>query len=194
MMISRTVLGVVFFCASIPSLAFAQGTYVVDASGCIVGRPCAHGVPLPPPKQGVYAVDADGCVIGQPCPWRGLQHTTTPPTDRRSGKFELDERRIPRGSRDVDWFNDDTGSLWDRRLAPPFASTPTAAFRFGTTQPLNFVFEPSERELDSSTREILSGRQPGALVMAARAAARQRRLKLQDENERNACMIEADKK
>src|SRR5579864_9042358 len=102
-------------CALLPSLVFGQANYSVDKNGCIVGLPCAHGVPLPPPpNQSSYAVDGDGCVVGQPCPWRPTTKTTV---DWQSGNVYRTIHN-PDGTTDVFGSNSRTGSRWDQHKDP----------------------------------------------------------------------------
>lgn len=252
-MVVRLVLGI--FCALLPTVVFGQGSsYSIDKDGCISGRPCAFGVPLPPPDQGIYAVDKDGCVVGQPCPWRGWR-TITPTsstketTDWRSGNV-YQTKRNPDGTTDVFGSNRSTGSLWEQHIDP------NANFQYGYNNrgqfwaaplsapasngaidwPPNVVFAPNEQwrtrlnfvptppllkpsisptgsanfETEQKIRDdyarrkqdeqraiigrIMSRMQDGSIVEVARAAARQRCLKLQDENARDACMRDADRK
>jgi hypothetical protein len=102
-------------CALLPSVALGQGTYAVNKNGCIVGLPCAYGVPLPPPpNQAIYAVDGDGCVIGQACPWRPTTKTTIDSQSRNvySTRHNMD------GTTDVFGSNPFTGSQWDKHIDP----------------------------------------------------------------------------
>src|SRR5258705_13912051 len=111
----RTKLFLAAFCALLPTLAFGQGVapYSVDADGCIVGRPCAFGVPLPPPNTGIYSVDADGCVVGQPCPYRGWRNNkSTTTVDRPSGNVYQTKRNAD-GTTDTLGFNPNTGARWN---------------------------------------------------------------------------------
>lgn len=152
-----------------PSLAYGQAIYSVDKDGCIVGQPCAFGVPLPPPKLPIYTVDADGCVVGQPCPWRGWRviPKTKTTIDWLSGN-QYETTRNPDGTTDVVGTNRLTGSRWDQHLDPAtnsqsghnkrgqFFSAPltmpahdatvneNSMSDFGTPQ--TFVFEPSEHD------------------------------------------------
>jgi hypothetical protein len=146
---------VVFF-VLLPWAAFGQGTVVTDADGCVHGRPCAYGVPLPAPNQGTYIVDTDGCVSGQPCPWRGWRskgYTTT--TDPMSGNVYQKQRNAD-GTTDVLGSNARTGSQWDQHYDPgqglqsghnkdgqtwtaplvqPFGKTLSPSFDFGAGPP-----------------------------------------------------------
>jgi hypothetical protein len=107
------------FCALVPSSAIAQGgSQVVDAQGCIVGRPCDHGRPLPAPtSQGTsWSVDADGCLVGKPCSYRDVRPTPTTLTDRSGNKYvtehNADGTTVETGS------NAHTGSRWTNTQDP----------------------------------------------------------------------------
>jgi len=153
----------VFF-ALLPVLAFGQS---VQVDGCISGRPCAFGVPLPQPTNtDTYGVDADGCMVGQPCPWRAWRASGSTTTDRPAENVYR-TRRNTDGTTDVFGSNARTGSKWTQhydpnrnlqsgtlkdgrpwgpaRLAPPFGNGPDRAFDFGLDEPPNVVYEPSEQ-------------------------------------------------
>ena len=87
----------------------------------------------------------------------------------------------------ADWWSQNTGHA-------RFAATPTVPD--AVQQPF---LEHRARELADSHKQaliglVLSHMRDGSIVVAARAAARQRCLKDQDENLRNACMTDADRK
>jgi hypothetical protein len=169
-MLKKLVLGVLF--ALLPLIAFGQGVapYTVDADGCIVGRPCAYGVPLPPPNMGVYSVDADGCLVGEPCPyrgWRNKNNTAKTTVDPRSGNVYETKHKTD-GTTDVFGSNARTGSKWEQHIDPSLnlqfgrdkfgkpwvapltspSSSETADNAFGpeTDEPLGLVYAPSEHE------------------------------------------------
>jgi hypothetical protein len=152
----------------LPAVAAGQGSYAVDANGCIVGRPCAFGVPLPAPTQGTYAVDGEGCVIGQPCSWRGWRTDTTKTSiDRTSGNV-YETTRHPDGTTDSKNFNLRTGSIWDQHTdartnveyghdkSGRFWSAPLTAPRFDapeTSAPGPDILLPTN-ELEPSAHDI----------------------------------------
>ena len=105
----------------LPSVAFAQGIKIVDADGCIVGRPCANGVPLPAlTNKGIWQIDTDGCVVGEPCPWRRQRqkpedNTTT--TVDWAGNIRHTTRNAD-GTTDQVGLNPRTGSEWTHHWRP----------------------------------------------------------------------------
>ena len=162
------------FCALIPSLAIAQS---IRADGCISGQPCAYGVPLPPPNQDTYSVDADGCLVGQPCPYRGWR-TSTKTADSPSDNFYLVKHNFD-GTTDVVGSNSRTGAQWDQhydpnlgvqsghnkagqswtgRLVPPFGTASTSPVGFAPDEPLNSVYEPSDRDRSQADNLSTGGR------------------------------------
>jgi hypothetical protein len=168
----RLKLAVGLFVALFPVMALGQGVApytAVDADGCIVGRPCASGIPQPPPKINIFSIDADGCVVGQPCVFREWRNTNKSLTtvDALSGNA-YETRRNSDGTTDVSGFNTRTGSRWEQHIDPglnlqfgrdkfgkPWVA-PLTGPTFGmpadntlgpaTDEPLNVVYEPSEHE------------------------------------------------
>jgi hypothetical protein len=119
-MLTRVLLAAL--CLLLPSLASSQGVKIVDAEGCISGRPCAYGIPLPKPDRPIYQIDGEGCVVGDPCPWRGWRanretEESRSRVDPRSGNSYLTTRN-PDGTTDVRGYNANTGSHWDQHIDP----------------------------------------------------------------------------
>ena len=117
-LVARFVVGLLVW---LPSVAFAQGIKIVDAEGCIVGQPCANGVPLPAPtNKGIWQIDTDGCVVGEPCPWRRqrpkLEDNTTTTVDWADNILRT--TRNADGTTDIVGFNPRTGSKWSQHLRP----------------------------------------------------------------------------
>jgi hypothetical protein len=144
----------VFF-ALLPALAFGQS---VQVDGCISGRPCAFGLPLPPPTNtDTYGVDADGCVVGQPCPWRAWRASGSTTTDRLAENVYR-TRRNADGTTDVFGSNARTGSQWDQHIdasrnlqfghnkVGQLWTAPLNTPSYATDEPMEVVFAPSEHD------------------------------------------------
>ena len=182
---NRTIALLIAVIGLAPSPARGQGAYSTDKDGCIVGRPCAYGIPQAPP-QGAYSVDADGCVVGQPCPWRGWKTekrtADTETIDERSGN-RYSKHRNPDGTTDVYGSNTNTGSQWEKhldpahgvqsdhnkrgevsveRLAPPFgrpqAFAPNFEPSFAPDATPTVAFEPSIHDRQIERSQNLNGR------------------------------------